>query len=100
MWGGSSWAATTWGGGNGTWKKFWKEWVNEYTISMDVKLLEEPAKDGVALYQTALIHSEESRHGRHRLKQSDGEASISSAGGVGVLGTFGDVTKAKVKANR
>jgi hypothetical protein len=100
MWGGSSWAARAWGdaGKDGAvWKGTWKEWVNEYTITMDVKLLEEPAREGVSLYQTALIHAEESKHGRHRLKQSDGEAIISSSGGVGVLGTFGDVTKAKVK---
>jgi hypothetical protein len=100
MWGGSSWAARAWGdAGKDTamWKGMWKEWVNEYTITMDVKLLEEPAREGIALYQTALIHAEESKHGRHRLKQSDGEAIISSSGGVGVLGTFGDVTKARVK---
>ena len=34
------------------------------------------------------------------MKQSDGECSVSSAGGVGTFGTFGDTTKAKVDAGQ
>lgn len=116
------------------WQGSWKEWVNEYTVTMDVKI-HEPPREGLSLFQTALVHAEEhkgqvSRHspehvrapsvreracprvqwskgvpcmrqgnGRGRLKQSDGEALISPAGGVGVLGYFGDA-KARVRADR
>ena len=83
------------------WQGGWKEWVNEYTVTMDVKI-QEPPREGLALYQTALVHAEEHKgqgNARGRLKQSDGEAIISPAGGVGILGYFGD-TKAHVKADR
>jgi len=93
----------SWGtdGGWGKYKKWWKEWVNEYTITMDVKFSEEFPREGIALYQTALIHVEENaKTGRKRLKQSDGECVINSSGGVGILGSFGDVTKAKMEKDR
>lgn len=81
----------------------------------------------MSLFQTALIHAGETQKGGKggRLKSSEGEALVSSAGyifpprilclsclgsdpksfsrfpgGVGVLGTFGDVTKSRLKANR
>ena len=83
------------------WKTMWKEWVNEYTVTMDIKLLEEPPREGMALFQTALIHAGDNhKGGKSRLKSSEGEALVSSSGGVGVLGTFGDVTKCRLKANR
>ena len=37
------------------------ERVNEYTISMDIRLGDEPPRDGVSLFQTALVHSHESK---------------------------------------
>ena len=82
------------------WQSSWKEWVNEYTVTMDIKI-QDPPREGLALFQTALVHAEDKGQGnsRGRIKQSDGEALISPAGGVGVLGYFGD-TKAHVKANR
>ena len=79
----------------------WKEWVNEYTVTMDIKI-QEPNREGLSLFQTALVHVGDSKgqsNARARIKQSDGEALISPAGGVGVLGYFGDA-KASVKADR
>jgi len=83
------------------WQGSWKEWVNEYTVTMDIKIQDTPPREGLALFQTALVHAEENKkqNSRGRLKQSDGEAMISPGGGVGVLGFFGD-TKASVKPNR
>ena len=92
-----------WGGwyGGGDWKSSWKEWVNEYTITMDIKVMDSLPREGLSLFQTALVHAGAAqKSGRGKLKQTDGEAIISSAGGVGILGSFGDVTKAKVKLNR
>ena len=75
-----------------------KKYLNEYTITMDIKLLEDPPRDGIALFQTALIHSKENkRTGKVDISRSDGECIINQAGGVGILGTYGDTTKARVK---
>jgi hypothetical protein len=95
MWGG-------WYGGDFSgWKSSWKEWVNEYTVTMDIKVVDGLPREGLSLFQTALIHAGGvQKGGRGKLKQTDGEAIISSTGGVGILGSFGDVTKAKVKLNR
>jgi hypothetical protein len=47
------------GGGGGAYKsKFFKQTVNEYTITMDIKIAEEPPREGLALYQTDLVHCE------------------------------------------
>ena len=84
-------------------KSFFKEWVNSYTITMDVKIAEGDMipREGISLFQTALIHTEEnSKTGKKRLKQSDGECTINAAGGVGTFGTFGDVSKAKVEVGQ
>ena len=91
----------TWYGGS-EWKSWWKEWVNDYTVTMDIKVLDEGLpREGLALFQTALVHSGNAqRSGRVKLKQSDGEAIVSATGGVGVLGSFGDISKARVKVNR
>lgn len=86
-----------WGTGGGKWAV--KKYLNEYTITFDIKLLEEPPRDGLALYQTALIHSKENkRTGKIDISRSDGECMINQAGGVGIFGTYGDTTKAFVKA--
>jgi hypothetical protein len=71
--------------------------VNDFTITMDIKLKNDLPRDGLSLFQTALIHMEENpRTGRKKLKQSDGECVINTEGGVGVFGTFGDVATARV----
>lgn len=81
-----------------SWGKWMKEYINEYTVTMDIKLLEDPPRDGISLFQTALIHAKDNkRSGKTTLSRSDGECIINQAGGVGQLGTFGDVTKAKVE---
>ena len=81
--------------------KWWKEYVNAYTITMDVKINEHPSRDGLSLFQTALCHVEEDiRTHRKTVVQSEGEALINSAGGVGVLGTFGDTMDKSVQPGR
>lgn len=99
---------TVWGGGGGggDWgddkgwgssSKWFKEYINAYTITMDIKLLEEPPREGISLFQTGLIHSEENkRSGKTTLSRSDGECVVNQAGGVGMFGTYGDTTKAKL----
>ena len=58
----------------GDYKKWFKSYINEYTITMDIKLLEEPPREGISLFQTALIHSKENkRTGKSVLSKSDGE---------------------------
>lgn len=102
-------ASSSWMGGGGKdldfWdmdmtsnKKWFKEKINEYTITIDMKLNEEPPRDGISLFQTALIHSAENkRTGKTTLTRSDGECLINQAGGVGLFGTFGDTTRARLE---
>ena len=81
------WASSEW----------FKEYINKYTITMDIKLLEDPPRDGIALFQTALIHvKDDKRSGKTTLSRSERECLLNKARGVGNLGTFGDTTKAKV----
>lgn len=85
------------------WEKEWaiKHYVNEYTITFDVKLKREAPREGLALFQTSLVYTEENpSSGRKTIKQSDGECVIGSNGGVGVFGQLGDVTKAKIIPDR
>ena len=80
--------------------KWFKEYVNEYTVTIDMKLTELAPREGISLFQTSLIHANENkRSGKTTLSKSDGECMINQAGGVGVFGTFGDTTKAKVEVN-
>ena len=79
-------------------KKWFKEKINEYTVTIDMKLNEEPPRDGISLFQTALIHSNENkRSGKTTLTRSDGECLINQAGGVGLFGTYGDTTRARLE---
>jgi hypothetical protein len=81
-------------------KKWFKEYINEYTITIDMKLLEPPSRDGISLFQTALIHNNtESRSGKNTLSRSDGECIINQTGGIGIFGTYGDTTKARLEPN-
>lgn len=78
--------------------KWFKSYINEYTITMDIKVGEELPRDGVGLFQTALIHAKENkRSGKTTLSRSDGECIVNQAGGVGMFGTFGDTTKARLE---
>ena len=78
-----------------------KEYINEYTITMDIKLSEKPPREGVALFQTALVHATDGKKsGKVTLSRSEGECIINQAGGVGQFGTFGDTSTACVDTNR
>ncbi|KAH8067982.1 hypothetical protein JL721_7202 [Aureococcus anophagefferens] len=72
-----------------------RELVNDYTVTLGVFFEEPPPAGGLSLFQTALVHCEESRGGRRRARVSEGEALVNGAGGVGALGTFGDTAKAR-----
>ncbi len=89
------------GGGSGGYKmksKWFKEYINKYTITIDMKITEEIPRDGCSLFQTALIHvKEDKRSGKTTMSRSDGEAMINQAGGIGVFGTYGDTTKSKIE---
>ena len=68
---------------------------------MDIKLMEELPRDGCSLFQTALIHvKDDKRSGKTTMSRSDGEAIINQAGGIGIFGTFGDTTKAKIEVGQ
>lgn len=95
-WGGSGgYGPDPWGKDYGSGGKYsTKRYLNEYTITMDIKLLEEPPREGISLYQTALLHVKENkRSGKTDISRSDGECMLNQAGGVGIFGTFGDTTK-------
>lgn len=78
--------------------RWFKEYINEYTVTMDIKLLEEAPRDGLALFQTALIHAKENKRlGKAAVSRSDGECIVNQAGGVGLFGSYGDTTEAKVE---
>ena len=80
-----------WGDDNWGTSKWHKEYLNEYTITMDICLQENPPREGISLFQTALIHAKENkRSGKVTLTRSEGECVINQAGGVGQLGTFGE----------
>jgi hypothetical protein len=95
------WGGQSSGGKMGSYRSRWhKEYINKYTITMDIKLLDEIPRDGISLFQTALIHAkEDKRSGKATLSRSDGECMINQAGGVGMFGTYGDTTKARVERN-
>ena len=71
-----------------------KEYINKYTITMDIKVRDEIPRDGLSLFQTALVHAkEDKRTGKLSFNRSEGECVVSHTGGVGLFGTFGDTTK-------
>jgi len=58
-------------------------------------------REGISLFQTALVHIEENaRTGRKKLKQSEGECLINIDGGVGQFGKFGDSTSTRLSKDR
>lgn len=84
--------------------KWYKDTMGDWTVTMDIKVGtgEEGEgnpipREGLSLLHTALVHSEETKGGRTKLKPTEGEAVVNSDGGVGQLGTFGDVTKAAIR---
>jgi hypothetical protein len=90
-------------GFQGGWGKTatFKQRINEYTLTMDLKVMDSLPREGLALFQTALVQIGGDQPGdRNQVKQTEGESVISSTGGVGILGSFGDISKAQVKLNR
>jgi hypothetical protein len=68
---------------------------------MDVKFDEDPPPEGLSLFQARVAYVDPGPDGSGRgIVSSDGECVVNAAGGVGRLGAYGDVTKAKVEANR
>lgn len=80
-------------------KKKVKQFIGAYTITMDVKLAEEPPSEGLSLFQARVAYIDPDGNSMAVLA-SDGECVVNNAGGVGRLGAYGDVTKAKVEPNR
>jgi len=75
--------------------------IPSYTISMDIRIEDEIPQAGISLFQTELVHAEENeRTKKVKTMQSEGECMINKSGGVGILGTFGDVAKAKVETKK
>lgn len=94
------------GGGMNEWKdyggdnfksKFNKTFINAYTITIDMQLTEPAPREGLSLFQNSLVYTtEDKKLGKVTLQRSDGECIVNASGGVGVFGTFGDITKARV----
>eukprot|EP01038_Epipyxis_sp_PR26KG_P004458 gene4458-6304_t len=82
---------------NGSKFKMKKQYINEYTISIDMKLVSPPPMEGLSLFQTALVHVKENkRNGEVTQTSSDGECVMNYSGGVGILDNYGT---AKLKSD-
>ena len=77
-----------------------KERANRFTITIDLKLLSDIPPEGVSLFQTRLCHAKRSKGGRVRVSETDGESRISSAGGVGLFGSYGDTSKRRIQKGK
>ena len=64
--------------------------------------MDEPPPAGVSLFQSRVAYIDNGMPpANHKtVRSSDGECVVNGAGGVGRLGNYGDVTKAKVEVNR
>jgi hypothetical protein len=89
------------GAGSNTLKWGLPDKVGTWTITMDLKIADEAKipHEGISLVHTSLVHAEETK-GKTKLNQSNGEAMINCDGGVGQLGTFGDVSKARIEPGK
>ena len=79
----------------------------EYTITMDVRLDGLAPGEDSALFQTSLsrpVEGEASAAGTTRggvtFEPSNGECTVAPNGGVGTLGSFGDVTRHRLRTGR
>ena len=50
-----------WGQSSYSYSKWFKKYINDYTITIDMKLLEDIPREGISLFQTALIHCKENK---------------------------------------
>eukprot|EP00750_Incisomonas_marina_P014138 INCI17609.11.p1 GENE.INCI17609.11~~INCI17609.11.p1 ORF type:complete len:5029 (+),score=1065.32 INCI17609.11:298-15384(+) len=76
------------------------EMKDEYTLTIDFKLLDPIPPPGLSIFQTALCHAAGGKDAKGAVRQTDGECKISGAGGVGNFGTFGDTSEAKIEPNQ
>jgi hypothetical protein len=79
-----------------TWGADKKEVKDEYSITIDFKVMDAIPPGGLSLYQTALCHSAGGKDAKGAVRQTDGECKISGAGGIGNFGTFGDTSESKI----
>lgn len=92
------------GGYKGGFDGYGKEYINEYTITMDIKLLSPPPPTGLSVFQTALVHSstkeQKGSAGVKELLKSTGECIINERGGVGIFKTYGDIRKKPLEVGK
>ena len=69
-------------GGDDAWggfgfSKWFKQYINQYTITMDIKVNDDIPRDGISLFQTDLAYTEENAVSKSKsVKQSEGECTI------------------------
>eukprot|EP00457_Paulinella_chromatophora_P000002 gb/GEZN01000002.1/.p1 GENE.gb/GEZN01000002.1/~~gb/GEZN01000002.1/.p1 ORF type:complete len:6816 (+),score=1425.09 gb/GEZN01000002.1/:114-20561(+) len=85
---------------DGYYSKWYKEYINEYTITMDLKLLDEVPRTGMSLFQTSLVYAEEAAGKKKVLRQSEGECMVNGAGGIGTFGKYGDISKHRLSPGK
>ncbi len=76
------------------------EMKDEYSLTLDFKLMDPIPPGGLAVYQTALCHAAGGKDAKGAVRQTDGECKISGTGGVGNFGTFGDTSEAKIEPHQ
>jgi hypothetical protein len=86
-------------------KRKLKEPINEYTVTMDIKLIEDvmpPANgNGVALLSTKLYYvHEDIKKKLKKIKASDSELQLNSKGGIGKFGQYGDTARVRLTPAR
>ena len=71
--------------------------IAEYTVTLDIQVSSTAPipHSGLSLIHTSLLRAEETR-GSTKIVQTNGETIINCDGGVGQLGTFGDVGKTRI----
>lgn len=77
-----------------------KQRANRFTITIDLKVLSDIPSEGISLLQTRLCHVKRSKGGRVRVSETDGECRVSSAGGIGLFGSYGDTTKRRIQKGK
>lgn len=73
-----------------------KSKINEYTITIDMKLIDKIPTERISLFQTGLTGIVKNESGDDALESSDGECLVGENGGVGIMDTFGDDIRARL----
>ena len=76
------------------------EMKDEYSITIDFKILDAIPPGGLSVYQTALCHAAGGKDSKGAVRQTDGECKISGAGGIGNFGSFGDTSESKIEPHQ